>query len=145
MRLKRLSAHLGFTRRVAVFLVSARPHIIFTIVFFILIPLLGLRLNSSKPISVNKIGFRLLSVVELASDFEKQLVNEGYMLIESRYTGRCTRCDQSYQVGDRVYWKREEGRTYVVCPKCYSGKGTLGKTQVTCPYCGKGFEITNQT
>jgi DNA-directed RNA polymerase subunit RPC12/RpoP len=58
----------------------------------------------------------------MSSDTEKLLINLGFRRITARYGGTCTNCSQPYVAGDDVYWKREESKTYVVCPKCYSKK-----------------------
>jgi hypothetical protein len=76
------------------------------------------------------------------SDLEQDLIEQGYMLIHSRFDGTCTRCGERYYEGTVIYWKKEGDRTLVVCPRCYGGEDQVYNGQVTCPHCGKTFNIT---
>jgi DNA-directed RNA polymerase subunit RPC12/RpoP len=64
----------------------------------------------------------------LSSDVERLLLNLGYRLINARYGGMCVNCGLRYEAGVDIYWKRDENKTYSVCPKCYSNKnGAKGR------------------
>jgi len=38
------------------------------------------------------------------------------LLITSKFAGRCRACGGGFAIGDKVYWKRGEGSSHVVCP-----------------------------
>jgi len=76
----------------------------------------------------------------------EELEAEGYRLIVANYSGICTECSEPYIAGARIYWKRDDSRTLVVCPKCYGGDETpVFQQKITqtlvCPHCGKPIKV----
>jgi len=76
----------------------------------------------------------------------KELEEEGYRQIVANYSGICTECGEPYSIGTRIYWKRDDSRTLVVCSRCYGGEEIPVFQQriiqtLVCPHCGKPIVV----
>lgn len=73
----------------------------------------------------------------LSEATEDDLAKKGFKKIVSKYSGRCSMCNQRYDEGEEIYWTNLP-QTTVYCPRCY---GSSLKKEVQCPECGHTFWI----